>query len=846
MKMTGHHELRAHASEALARGDPLTAMRGCAQLLLLDPNDVEGLVLSGKSKAALGKLREAAGDLRRALALQPNSRSALVPFGVVLALSGEYQKAQPILERALTFNRSLAEPFLGLGLCRLGAGDWLGAEQCFREALARNSQFVDARNNLGVALDRQGRLAQAAEEFRAAIGLRPDYLMAHLNFADAMMRLGQPATAIPSLQLAAQLRPQDAGVFADLGAAQLAVGDFAGAAQALERCLALDSQIASAAANLGEALRRLGHLERGAAAFEQALSLRHDLAEAHLGLAKIEASRGDANAAARLLEVARLRPGDANIALDVSSTLDHLGEHQHALAVLQGIAGTQPGAANVYAAIGGLLQRLGRFEAAAESFKHALSIEPERRELSLELAGALESLGRYAEAMRIIEHAAPFDHLQGEHAAALLSCAIRVCDWTRTERALEQLRSVPLGIDCMPPFLLLATDWTPQEQAESMRRHSRGLSKSARSITRRRAERIRIAYISADIREHPVAHALTGIIARHDRAAFSPIAIALTAEDASEVGARLRASFEEVIDASRMSDLQVESALLGREIDIAIDLGGHTVGARPALFGRRLAPVQINFLGFSASTGLDTIDFIIADPIIVPPEDEPLYTERVLRMPHSYLPFDNSREVGGRPLDRAAAGLPNDGFVFCAFNNAYKISRTQFDVWIQLLLDTPDSVLWLRQMDELAASSLRAAVCARGVAEERLIFAPYIRSMPDHLARLRCADLFLDTLPYNAHTSAAEALWAGVPVLSCRGSTFAGRVGASLLYALGTPELVSEDLSAYRRMALELAHTPARLQELRQRLGAARASAPLFDTARYTRDFEQLLRSTLS
>lgn len=840
--MTGGHELRAHASEALARGDPLTAMRGCAQLLLLNPNDVEGLVLSGKSKAALGKFREAAGDLRRALALQPNLRSALVPFGVVLALSGEYQKAQPILERVLTFNRSLAEPFLGLGLCRLGARDWLGAEQCFREALARNPELVDARNNLGVALDRQGRLAPAAEEFRAVISLRPDYFMAHLNFADAMMRLGQPEAAIPSLQAAAKLRPQDAGVFADLGAAQLASGDFAAAEQALERCLALDPQIASAAANLGEALRRLGHAERGAAAFERALSLRHDLAEAHLGLAKIEAHRGDANAAARLLEVARLRPEDVNIALDVSSTLDHFGEHQRALAVLQGIVRTQPGAVDVHAAIGGLLQRLGRFEAAADSFRHALSIEPERRDLSLELAGALEALGRYAEAMRIIEDTAQFNHIQGEHAAALLSCAIRVCDWTRTERALERLRSLPLGIDCVPPFLLLATEWTPQEQVESMRRRSRVASRFARSITRRRAERIRIAYVSPDMREHPVAHALTGIIARHDRAAFSPIAVALTADDGSEVGARLRSSFDEVIDASRMSDLRVESLLLEREIDIAIDLGGHTIGSRPALFGRRLAPVQISFLGFSASTALDTMDFIIADRIIVPPEDEPLYTERVLRMPHSYLPFDNSREPGRGSLDRAAAGLPNEGFVFCAFNNAYKIARTQFDVWIQILLDAPDSILWLRQMDELAASNLRAALRARGVAEERLIFAPYIKSMPDHLARLRCADLFLDTLPYNAHTSAAEALWAGVPVLSCRGSTFAGRVGASLLHALGMPELIAEDLSSYRRMALELAHTPPRLQELRRRLCAGRASAPLFDTARYTRDFEQLLR----
>jgi predicted O-linked N-acetylglucosamine transferase (SPINDLY family) len=808
-------------------------------------NEAEALVLSGKSKAAQGRLREAAGDLQRALALQPRSQSALLPLGMVLALLGEHQKAQPVLERALGLDRTGAQPLFGLGLCRLGGGDWRGAEGCFREALARDPKLADARNNLGVALDRQGRLAQAAEEFRLAIALRPQYLTAHLNFADAMMRLGQPAAAIPSLQAAARLNPQDAGIHADLGAAQLADGDFAAARQTLEHCLSLDSQIAAAAANLGEALRRLGEQERAAAAFERALSLRPDLAEAHLGLAKIEARRGAPGAGARLLEAHRLRPTDEHIALDASRTLDELGQQQQALAVLQGIARVQPAAASVHAAIGDLLQRLGRFEAAAESFEHALKLEPERGDWWLSLASAQESLARYAEAMSSIERAGQVGAGPAEQAAALYSCAVRVCDWKRTARALEELGSLPLGIDTLPPFLLLATEFSPPEQAESMRRHGRRLCRSPRQLAPRRHQPARIAYISPDIREHPVAHALAGVIARHDRSAFSPIAVALTAEDASEVGGRLRASFDEVIDASRMSDRELERVLLEREIDIAIDLAGHTVGARPALFGRRVAPIQINYLGFSTSTGLETMDFIIADAVTVPPEDEPLYTERVLRMPHSYLPFDNARELGDGIADRRAAGLPEDGFVFCAFNNAYKICEAQFDIWISLLHEVPGSVLWLRQMNDTAASNLRAALRARSVDPERLIFAPYLNSMPDHLARFARADVFLDTLPYNAHTTAAEALWAGVPLITCRGSTFAGRVGASLLHALGMPDLIAADFADYRRLALTLARSPDLLQEYRGRLGAARASAPLFDTARYTRDLEQLLHSAL-
>jgi predicted O-linked N-acetylglucosamine transferase (SPINDLY family) len=290
-----------------------------------------------------------------------------------------------------------------------------------------------------------------------------------------------------------------------------------------------------------------------------------------------------------------------------------------------------------------------------------------------------------------------------------------------------------------------------------------------------------------------------------------------------------------------MSSAEVASLLRAREVDIGIDLAGHTLGARPDLFAMRVAPVQVNYLGFPGSSGLDFMDFIIADETVVPGGDESLYTERVARMPHSYLPFDCSRPAAGGGASRASAELPPHGFVFCGFSTSYKISREIFDTWMALLRDVPDSVLWLRRMDAVASENLRSAAALQSVCADRLVFAPFEPNMEAHLTRLALADLFLDTLPYNAHTTAIEALWAGVPVISCRGNKFAGRVGASVLAAAGLPELICSDLTGYRRLAADLAASPGRLLETRARVEQARGTAPLFDTKRYTRDFEEIL-----
>jgi predicted O-linked N-acetylglucosamine transferase (SPINDLY family) len=351
--------------------------------------------------------------------------------------------------------------------------------------------------------------------------------------------------------------------------------------------------------------------------------------------------------------------------------------------------------------------------------------------------------------------------------------------------------------------------------------------------------RLRVAYLSPDFREHPVAHAIVGVIESHDRDRVQSIGVPLGAADRSAIGARLRSAFEVVVDASTMADREVITRLRELEVDIAVDLAGFTSGARTGIFATRCAPVQVNYLGFPATMGTPLMDYIIADNVVIPESDEGAYAERVMRLPHCYLPLDCTRVVPVETLDRTAAGLPAQGVVFCAFNSSYKITREMFRVWMGLLREVPDSVLWLRSTDKDAADNLRRAAEESGVIRTRLIFAPYVDRVDDYLARLQLADLFLDTLPYNAHTTAADALWAGLPVLSCRGNSFAGRVGASLLTSAGLSDLICSSVDDYRSKALRLATRPDELTSIRQRLLSSR-TAPVFDTPLYTRNLEDL------
>jgi predicted O-linked N-acetylglucosamine transferase (SPINDLY family) len=352
-----------------------------------------------------------------------------------------------------------------------------------------------------------------------------------------------------------------------------------------------------------------------------------------------------------------------------------------------------------------------------------------------------------------------------------------------------------------------------------------------------RHDKIRVAYLSADYRTHATALLMAGVFEAHDRSRFEITAISFGADDKSPMRARLEASFDRFIDVRSIGDAEVAKKLRDMEIDIAVDLKGYTQEGRPGILAHRPAPIQAQYLGYPGTMAAGYYDYVIADPIVIPEEQRPFFSEQVAYLPDTYQCNDSKRAIAPRAPRRSEMGLPENGFVFCCFNNNHKILPQMFDIWMRLLRQIDNSVLWLLQDNLAVVRNLSREAIARGVAPERLVFAR--RCMPaDHLARQRLADLFLDTLPYNAHTTCSDALWAGLPVLTVQGDCFAGRVAASLLSAHGVPELITHSLEEYEAAALKLARDPAALTAIREKVVRHRDTHALFDTVRFTRNLE--------
>ena len=418
------------------------------------------------------------------------------------------------------------------------------------------------------------------------------------------------------------------------------------------------------------------------------------------------------------------------------------------------------------------------------------------------------------------------------------------CDWTGYDEDVAAIvADLRAGKPACEPFAALASLASPHDQLRAARAWGAAYHPPPPAPPHdaaRAAEpgaRIRLAYLSADFRDHAMAVLMAGLFERHDRARFETTAISFGPPHDGPMRRRLIAAFDHFVDVHERDDREVAALLRERGIDIAVDLNGYTQGARPAVLAARPAPVQVNYLGYPGTLGVAWIDYIIADRIVIPPQAHDAYDECVVTLPDSYQPNDRSREMFEPTPTRAEVGLPATGFVFCCFNNNFKITPGMFGLWMDVLREVAGSVLWLLGVTETAAANLRAAAAAHDVDPQRLVFAPRIPG-PEHLARHRLAELFLDTLPYAAHTTASDALWTGLPVLTCLGSSFAGRVAGSLLHAAGVPELVCGSLEEYRARAIALARDPAELRALRARLAAGRENCPLFDADRYTRHME--------
>jgi len=690
-------------------------------------------------------------------------------------------------------------------------GQLAAAEILYLKLLKARADHIDALRMLGFLHYQQGRFPEALSLIDKALAIKPVHAETLNSRALVLLGLRRPADALASFEQALAVRPDYVTALNNRGNVLQELKRPAEALASYERALAIQPAHVQALYNRGIVLRDLRRPAEALASFDRALAIKPDHVDA---LNNRGVVLRDLN-----------RPSEA------------LASYERALAV-------RPHYVEALNNRGSALRDLRRLTEALASHDEALALDPANADTLCSRGVVLRDLKRFAEALASFEQVLAIDPGHRYAFAGMAYAALAVCDWARTAIIAGELAArIARRSSVIPPFTLLGYGSDPALQLECAKIYiedvTRVPAQPLATKTGRHDGKLRIAYLSADFRQHPVASLIAQLIELHDRARFEIVGVSFGPDDHSDLRARLARAFDAFHDVRWQSDREVAELLSRLQVDIAVDLGGHTHDARLGILAHRPAPVQVSYLGYAGSTGAGFIDYVIADKTVLPLDQQPFYTERIVHLPDCFLVNDSTRKIAARTPTRREAGLPDEGFVFCSFNNNNKITKPVFDVWMRLLRAVEGSVLWLSQDNVDASENLRRAAAARGIEPARLLFAPRLDLYEDHLARHRLADLFLDTLPYNAHATASDALWAGLPLLTCRGASFAGRVATSLLQAAGLPELVTNDLGAYEASALRLATDAPLLRSFRQRLAQNRATCPLFDTDRLRRHVER-------
>ena len=703
---------------------------------------------------------------------------------------------------------------LNLAVQHHQAGRLPEAESLCRQILQAQPDHPDVLHLLGVIEHKVGRHDVAIDYISRAIVADPAVAAYHSSIGHAFRAQGRLDEAIAHYRKALALAPADAGVHNNLGNVYTRQRRWEEGVSCFQKALALKPDYAEAYNNWGLLLFEQNRLSEAMACYCEALRLKPDYAEAHYNLGLLLTAHGRLeDAAASYLQALRVKPDYADAHNNLGSVLKDQGKLEQAGAHFRQVLELRPTFAGAQYNLGLVLQEQRKPQEAVAHYRQALALDPD-------CAGAEDQL------MHQLQH---------------------LCEWSRfdelVERQRQRIRRSPASM--ISPFNMLSVPCSPAEQLAcacnwAAKRLSRVITLRDRlgfRFTRTAKPMLRLGYLSADFREHAVARLIAELFELHDRAAFEVFAYSYGPDDGGAMRARIARACDRFVDIRADSFEQAAGRIHADGVDILIDLAGYTQGARTEIAALRPAPVQVNWLGYPATMGTEAIDYLITDRFITPPEHASFFSEKLVYLPDCYQVNDRQREIAKKTPTKRKCGLPEDGFVFCCFNNTNKIAAPVFDIWMRLLNEMPGSVLWLLEANSGAAANLRREAKARKVDPERLVFAP--KMPPDqHLARQRLADLFLDTLPYNAHVTASDALWAGLPVLTCVGETFASRVAGSLLTAIGLPELITHSLKDYEAVALHLARSPSKLAGLRKRLQKNRLTAPLFDSKRFTGHIE--------
>ena len=748
---------------------------------------------------------------RQVLGLDEAHVPALNLLTVILMILSRFSEAEPLIAKAVKLNQSSDVSFYNYGLISKQLNKPKQALEQFSKAIELNPEIAETWNNRGTVYNELARYEAAISDFDQAISLKANYSEAYANKGKSLLALKRHDIALAAYDKALSIKTDLAGAWLGRGNVLADVKRYDQALAAYDKALSIKTDLENAWIGRGNLFWDLKRYEEALAAYDKALSTQPDLENAWLG-------RG-------------------NVFTDLKRYEEALAAYDKALSI-------KPDLENAWLGRGNVFWSVKRYDEALTAYDKALSIKPDLERAWFGRGNILFDLKRYDEAFAAYDTALKLKPDLSAAEGARLHAKMQSCDWSNFHIECRSLiDSVRCGKQPTVPFVLLTIEASAEDQFRYanawVETNCQTSIPEGHSVTSKENTKIRIGYLSADLRNHAVAYLTAGVFEKHDKNRFETFAFSTGPDHKSDFRIRLKAAFNDFIDLHNRSDAEVADAIKSFNIDILIDLMGHTQDSRLMVLIRRPSPIQVNYLGYAGTVGGNNLDYIIADKTLIPFRAKKYYSEKIVYLPNSFMPHDrDGRIISDQVFDRLDFALSNNSIVFCCFNNAYKINPIVFQAWTTILKAVANAVLWLSDLPEIAKRNLRHEAQKQGIDPKRLIFARRLVSSSDHLARYRFADLFLDTLPYNAHTTASDALWAGLPVLTQMGETFAGRVSASLLNAVNLPELITHSREEYEALAIDLALNRNKLSNIKEKLNKNRLTTPLFDTALYTKHLE--------
>jgi predicted O-linked N-acetylglucosamine transferase (SPINDLY family) len=787
----------------------------------------------------------------------PSPQSDLVGLlnqGLTLHQQGRLAEAKQIYTQVLAKQPNCYDALHLVGTIALQNNDLIVALELISKAIEIKPDYAEAWNNRGYAYNELKSYEEALASYDRAINIKPDYAAAQSNRGNTLNTLKRYEEALASYDRAIEIKPDYAEAWNNRGYALNNLKRYEEALVSYDRAVEIKPDYPAAWSNRGVVLNNFKRYEEALASYNRAIQIKPNLREIEIeawsnrGVALNNLKRYE-QALVSYSRAIEIEPDYALAWSNRGSVLNDLKRHEEALGNCERAIEIKPDYAEAWSNRGNALNDLKRYEQALASFDRAIEIRPDFALAWSNRGYVLNNLKRYEEAIASLERSIEFNPNAEFVLGELVHTQMKICDWSNLERRLQTIEAgIMSGNTVSRPFSVLGLFDKPKLQRQCAEIYAKQeLSQTSQLgaiIKRSKGKKIRIGYFSMDFWEHPVSQLMVEIIELHNRDRFEIYAFSFGVDTKDQMRQRMEKAFDRFFDVKNFSELEIARLAREQAIDIAIDLGGYTKDSRAQIFAERVAPLQINYLGYPGTLGSECTDYFMGDRVTIPDDNYINFSEKIIFLPNSFQPNPRQRLIADKKVSRQSYKLPESGFIFCCFNNTWKITPDIFESWIRILNKVKDSILWLSDTHPIAKRNMLTVFTANNIHLSRIVFAERLPSLADHLQRYLSVNLFLDTFPYCAHTTASDALWAGLPVLTRSGESFVSRGAASQLSNIGLTELVTSSNDDYESLAIELATNPEKLLALKAKLASNRTTAPLFNPQLLTQHIESAYQAT--